>query len=135
MTTIDTRGNLHSRVTGRFEEKANSKPTGQPPATLADPLQVQHAQFGQRVIQLLDGREWGSDTFEEIAAAARASGIELRAPDEDLDEAGDDGLVECPNCGERVDELNHWPKLNPPVSMCDSCVHNARRSGWEPGDD
>lgn len=48
----------------------------------------------------------------------------------------DDGLVECPNgCGERVeeDDIEHWPNLKEPVSMCSSCVHNARRSGWEPG--
>lgn len=53
-----------------------------------------------------------------------------------------DGCVEylattevCPNCGERVPkgEMNHWPGLKPPVSMCNSCEHNARRSGWEPG--
>lgn len=47
----------------------------------------------------------------------------------------EDGRVECPNCGEYVkpSEMNHWPKLAEPVSMCDSCEHNARRSGWEPG--
>lgn len=51
------------------------------------------------------------------------------------EEFWDDGQVECPNCGERVDpsEMNHWPLLAEPISMCDSCVHNARRSGWEPG--
>ncbi|MDF2990275.1 MAG: hypothetical protein K0S37_789 [Microbacterium sp.] len=43
--------------------------------------------------------------------------------------------TECPNCDERVphNEMNHWPDLKEPVSMCDSCEHNARRSGWEPG--
>lgn len=46
-----------------------------------------------------------------------------------------DGLVTCPNCGERVEEseMNHWPNLAEPISMCDSCEHDARRSGWEPG--
>lgn len=50
----------------------------------------------------------------------------------------------CDECGaregDRIDyltsetvELNVWPKLNPPVQMCDSCTHNAYRSGWEPG--
>lgn len=44
------------------------------------------------------------------------------------------GWVLCPNCGEWVEgPLNEWPELNPPVIMCDSCLHNARRSGWEPG--
>lgn len=47
----------------------------------------------------------------------------------------DDGNIECPNCGERVavNAMNYWPDLKEPVSMCDSCEHNARRSGWEPG--
>jgi hypothetical protein len=50
-------------------------------------------------------------------------------------ELWDDGCVECPNCGDRVDEdeMNYWPELAEPVAMCDSCEHNARRSGWEPG--
>lgn len=45
------------------------------------------------------------------------------------------GEVQCPNCDEYVDpdEMNHWPNLVEPVSMCNSCEHNARRSGWEPG--
>ena len=45
------------------------------------------------------------------------------------------GKVRCPVCREYVeeDEMNHWPKLAQPVSMCDSCEHDARRSGWEPG--
>lgn len=46
-----------------------------------------------------------------------------------------EGMVACPNCGEWVDEddMNHWPNLKEPISMCSSCTHNARRSGWEPG--
>lgn len=46
-----------------------------------------------------------------------------------------EGYVECPNCNgwRRAYEMNHWPELKEPVSMCDSCEHNARRSGWEPG--
>jgi hypothetical protein len=46
----------------------------------------------------------------------------------------DDGRVYCPNCGELVDagEMNY---TGPPYEMCDSCVHNAKRSGWmEPSD-
>lgn len=51
-----------------------------------------------------------------------------------------DGCVEeletttmCPNCGERVDndEMNYVGTKN---AMCDSCVHNAVRSGWTPPD-
>lgn len=44
-------------------------------------------------------------------------------------------LEECPECRERFepDDLNRWPGLTPPVVMCSSCTHNARRSGWEPG--
>lgn len=47
----------------------------------------------------------------------------------------DDGMVTCPNCDERVEkyEMNEFPLLAEPLSMCDSCVHNARRSGWSPG--
>jgi len=50
-------------------------------------------------------------------------------------EAEVEGLVECPNCSEFVepDDMRHWPLLAEPVSMCGSCEHNARRSGWEPG--
>lgn len=46
-----------------------------------------------------------------------------------------EGKRRCPNCGEwkPADEMNHWPKLAEPISMCDSCEHDARRSGWEPG--
>jgi len=45
--------------------------------------------------------------------------------------------VECPECGEWVasEDLNHWPDLKPPVSMCSSCTHNAYRSGWDPEDE
>lgn len=47
----------------------------------------------------------------------------------------EDGLVECPNCDQYVDpgELETYPAQNGPVTMCRSCVHDARRSGWEPG--
>lgn len=46
-----------------------------------------------------------------------------------------DGVQTCPNCGQQVEAENmrEWPNLNPPVRMCTSCEHNARRSGWEPG--
>lgn len=49
-----------------------------------------------------------------------------------------DGCVEelattsvCPNCGERVpnSEMNYE---GTPNEMCDGCVHNAARSGWNP---
>lgn len=39
--------------------------------------------------------------------------------------------AQCDQCDEPA--TNHWPKLIEPVQMCDSCTHNARRSGWEPG--
>lgn len=38
--------------------------------------------------------------------------------------------VECIECGEFVEEDGHGG-----YGMCSSCVHNARRSGWTPGDD
>ena len=37
----------------------------------------------------------------------------------------------CDECEEEATEF--WPKLTPPVQLCDSCYHDARRSGWEPG--
>lgn len=37
----------------------------------------------------------------------------------------------CDECDEEAEVF--WPKLVTPVQMCRSCEHNARRSGWEPG--
>lgn len=37
----------------------------------------------------------------------------------------------CDQCDEPATQF--WPELAPPIQMCDSCTHNARRSGWEPG--
>lgn len=63
-------------------------------------------------VQTLSSRDWCDGCEEEV-----------------------DGLERCPNCGEYVDpdDMSHWPNLREPVSMCSSCEHNARRSGWEPG--
>lgn len=46
-----------------------------------------------------------------------------------------EALEECPLCGDRIDPdlMNRWPNLKEPVKMCNSCHHDARRSGWEPG--
>ncbi|QUE25382.1 hypothetical protein SEA_FIZZLES_88 [Microbacterium phage Fizzles] len=79
-----------------------------------------------------------SDDGETEAGTCDECGeISLELSDRDLCPSCEDrsGEVRCPNCGEyvRPTQMNHWPKLNPPVSMCDSCEHNARRSGWEPG--
>ncbi|WP_217181585.1 hypothetical protein [Streptomyces sp. AC495_CC817] len=42
--------------------------------------------------------------------------------------------VEVEECDECDDEAtNFWPELKEPVQLCASCTHNARRSGWEPG--
>lgn len=38
---------------------------------------------------------------------------------------------QCDECEEEA--TNFWPELKKPVQLCDSCEHNARRSGWEPG--
>lgn len=38
----------------------------------------------------------------------------------------------CDQCDENP-ATTFWPNLTPPVQMCDSCTHNALRSGWEPG--
>lgn len=40
-------------------------------------------------------------------------------------------VPECDECEEIA--TNFWPNLTEPVQLCDSCTHNARRSGWEPG--
>ena len=37
----------------------------------------------------------------------------------------------CDECDEEAEIF--WPKLVEPVQLCSSCAHNARRSGWEPG--
>ena len=42
-----------------------------------------------------------------------------------------DEFEQCDECDEEAD--NFWPNLKEPVQMCASCTHNARRSGWEPG--
>lgn len=64
-------------------------------------------------------------------------GIEAVETVVDLDRDGcvADGMTRCPNCGEITDEddMHHWPNLVEPVHMCSGCLHNARRSGWEPG--
>jgi len=39
------------------------------------------AGFGRAVAELLDGREWGSDTLEEIGSLAERHGIDLREPE------------------------------------------------------
>lgn len=80
-----------------------------------------------------------------------APGISLITADDD-----DDDLRECERCGDEVESLstrdwcdgcesleicdecdeeatNFWTELKKPVQLCDSCEHNARRSGWEPG--
>lgn len=42
----------------------------------------------------------------------------------------DQGEPRCDECDEPATQF--WSQLDPPVQMCDSCVHDARRSGWEP---
>jgi hypothetical protein len=96
------------------------------------------------------------DLLAAIGAAAGEGTLILGAagdPDRQCRECGEevatlssddlcDGCVEmlatttpCPNCGERVpnDEMRYWLNLTPPVIMCAGCEHDARRSGWEPG--
>ncbi|WP_047523115.1 hypothetical protein [Microbacterium sp. ZOR0019] len=71
-------------------------------------------------------------------------------------EADEDDARECARCGEEVGYLStrdwcdgcealplcdeceeeatsFWPNLLQPVQLCAGCEHNARRSGWEPG--
>jgi Zn ribbon nucleic-acid-binding protein len=38
----------------------------------------------------------------------------------------------CDECG-ATEDLTIWSELSSPVTLCPSCEHDARRSGWEPG--
>lgn len=40
-------------------------------------------------------------------------------------------IPQCDECDEPATVF--WPNLAPPVQMCESCAHDAFRSGWEPG--
>lgn len=37
----------------------------------------------------------------------------------------------CDECDQLATQF--WPSLDKPVQLCDSCTHDAFRSGWEPG--
>lgn len=83
---------------------------------------AQAAEFGRAVIEIMDGEEWSSDTTEAIAnLLEHRYGFEFAEP----------GAYMCDKCHEEA--VNFWPNLTTPVQMCASCTHNARRSGWEPG--
>lgn len=38
----------------------------------------------------------------------------------------------CDEC-DQTQQLTTWDALNPPVTLCRSCSHDAFRSGWTPG--
>lgn len=86
-------------------------------------------------------REWAILEKEEgeLDDEARARLGEFVAdlptiPDHRLEGEFDWAEYTSPSCDE-CDEVatNFWPELKEPVKLCDSCEHNARRSGWEPG--
>lgn len=51
----------------------------------------------------------------------------------------DDGthiaFLDPPACDEwgATEDLTVWSELSSPVTLCPTCEHDARRSGWEPG--
>lgn len=47
-----------------------------------------------------------------------------------------EGYVECPQCDQWVEanEVHEYNSSNGPIKMCQSCMHDARRSGWNEGD-
>ncbi len=90
----------------------------------------------------------GPCTGPQQTSAQRADRECSRCGDEVTTLSSDDecaaceALPKCDECDTREGdedqlghpiELSHWPRLIPPVQMCPSCEHNARRSGWEPG--
>lgn len=69
---------------------------------------------------------------DEATAAYQGEGCSVI--EETIWEPGEYAKYQATKCDE-CEEIatNFWPKLIEPVQMCDSCTHNARRSGWEPG--
>lgn len=79
------------------------------------------------------GKEWqvlqaalGLKTLGGLAGAARMCGS-CTHDDRNVRPTG--GV--CDQCDQPA--TSFWPKLNPPVQLCDNCTHDAFRSGWEPG--
>ncbi len=75
------------------------------------------------------------DVFRDADEATAAYQDETYSVvEETVWEPGEYAAAQPPKCDE-CDEpaVNFWPKLVEPVQMCASCTHNARRSGWEPG--
>lgn len=77
------------------------------------------------------GKEWqalqvalGLKTLEGLAGAARMC---VSCTHDDTPPTP--GF--CNQCDQQATIF--WPKLNPPVQLCDGCAHDALRSGWEPG--
>ena len=62
-------------------------------ATLLTAGQAQ--KFGHHVYALMNGSEWDSDTFNDIAVIAEAVGREF-------DEMGEDEFIVCAVCGDPV---------------------------------
>lgn len=69
-------------------------------------------------VQYLSSRDW-CDGCEERDTKPKCDECDTREGDGDY-------------LGHPI-ELNCWPNLKEPVTLCPSCTHNARRSGWEPG--
>lgn len=72
-----------------------------------------------------DARRGDSNDDEHVAASEFIEAL--------MNYAGISGIdvEECVNCNEEATAF--YPNLTPPLQFCDSCDHDARRSGWEPG--
>jgi hypothetical protein len=70
----------------------------------------------------------GSDWIRNAASDLRAI---VAADADDAEEATEPEGPTCSECGETFDPV---ADLGAGWGMCASCVHNARRSGWNPGE-
>lgn len=76
------------------------------------------------------------ETGRQQTPAEHAYGCTNQGDDVEVPDAGDEhhtcaAAYRCDECSGEA--TNFYPNLTEPVQLCDSCDHNARRSGWEPG--
>lgn len=74
--------------------------------------------------------------LDELRIAFASSAV-TNSDDNPVPNTGEQWRAELQQDEARCDECEDpaaqfWPTLNPPVQLCDSCTHNARRSGWSP---
>lgn len=83
---------------------------------------------GGSVVTMLEelSRSWGVDAvFDQTGSPLPSAGEQWR--DYEARQASP-----CDECDEQP-ASHFWSNLPTPVQLCDSCLHNARRSGWELG--